>query len=81
MTGFVTLPVKSTISTLIHETRDRFLGVRRARVMTAPGAPELQDFPPLHEFCLVNRSYIVACIETRPQMTETAPRVAERESV
>jgi hypothetical protein len=49
--------------------------------MTAPGAPELQDFPPLHEFCLVNRSYIAACIETRAQVPETTPRVPERETV
>lgn len=80
VTGFVTVPVNSTISTFIHETQARFIGVGRCRIMAAPGAPSLQDFPALHEFCLVNRSYITACIETRPQMATSAPLTAERES-
>jgi hypothetical protein len=81
VTGFVTVRANSSISSFIHETQDRFIGVRQARIMTAPGAPALQDFPDLLAFCLVNRGYIAACIEARPQLPQAAPAPADRESM
>jgi hypothetical protein len=81
VTGFVTVRASYTLTALIHETPDRFIGVRQARIMTAPGGPGLPDFPDLLAFCLVNRGYIAAFIEARPQLPQAAPAPADRESV
>jgi hypothetical protein len=81
VTGFVAVRANSTVSALIHETPDRFIAVRQARIMAPPGAPDLQAFPDLLAFCLVNRAYIAACIETRPQLPQATPVAPDRESV
>jgi len=63
--GFVTVPLQSTISSFIHESKARFLGVSQARLV--PTHPSFRtDQGPVVPFCMVNRDYIVACIETRP---------------
>jgi hypothetical protein len=56
LTGLVRVPVSATITSFMHESRNRFLPVARARISG--------DFEAEHPLCLVNRSYVVACIET-----------------
>jgi hypothetical protein len=65
LTGFVRVPVTATIASFIHESRNRFLAVTQARIIHNDVGTSLGDFEGMHAFCLVNRSYIVACIETR----------------
>jgi hypothetical protein len=65
LTGFVRVPVNATIASFIHESHNRFLAVTQARVIQNDVGTSLGDFEGMHPFCLVNRSYIVACIETR----------------
>ena len=65
LTGFVRVPVNATIASFIHESRSRFLAVTQARITHNDLGTELGDFEGVHAFCLVNRSYVVACIETR----------------
>ncbi|HVB76885.1 MAG TPA: hypothetical protein VNI34_03645 [Candidatus Nitrosotalea sp.] len=63
--GFVTVPMQATISSFIHETRARFLNVSQARLFPTHSSFRTQLGPAL-DFCMVNREYIVACVETRP---------------
>jgi len=65
LTGFVRVPVNSTIASFIHESRNRFLAVSQARIIHNDVGTALGDFEGMHPFCLVNRAYVVACIETR----------------
>jgi hypothetical protein len=65
LTGFIRVPVNSTIASFIHESRGRFLAVTQARIIHKDIGTGLGDFEGMHPFCLVNRAYIVACIETR----------------
>lgn len=68
--GFVTLPLQATMSTFIHETRQRFLAVQQARLVATPDA--FSTDTGMLPCCLVNRDHIVACVETRPG-TRRAP--------
>jgi hypothetical protein len=73
LTGFVRVPVNATVPSFIHESRSRFLAVTQARITHNDIGTELGDFEGVHDFCLVNRAYIVACIETRArEAAETA---------
>jgi len=76
LTGFVRVPVTATIASFIHESRNRFLSVSQARIIHNDVGTALGDFEGMHPFCLVNRSYVVACIETR---TREAPAAATPE--
>jgi len=68
VTGFATVPMQATISSFIHESRARFLAVSDARLMPTPNG--FQADPGLHPFCLVNRNYIVACVEAAARPIE-----------
>ena len=59
------VPVNSTIASFIHESRNRFLAVSQARIIHNDVGTALGDFEGMQPFCLVNRAYVVACIETR----------------
>jgi hypothetical protein len=75
VTGFIRVPVNATIASFIHVSRARFLAVTQARVARIDAASGLGAFEGVHDFCLVNRAYIVACIETRtPDASEPAPQ-------
>ena len=65
VTGFVTVPGNATLSSFIHERRSRFIPVNGARILpiSSHASVELTDFAVLHEFCLVNRDYVIACAE------------------
>jgi hypothetical protein len=76
LTGFVRVPLRATISSFIHESRSRFLAVTEARIMRTDIEADLGDFEGTHSLCLVNRSYVVACIETR---VREAPEPVARE--
>ena len=65
VTGFVLVPLHATLSTFIHDTATRFLSVSQAHVATIKGGARIDDLGGSHQFCLVNREFIVACIETR----------------
>jgi hypothetical protein len=75
LTGFVRVPVNATIPSFIHESRNRFIPVSQARITHNDVATELGDFEGVHPFCLVNRGYVVACIEARTR--EAVDSVAE----
>ena len=75
VTGFVRVPVNATMSSFIHASRSRFLAVNQARVGAIGSDAGLGDFEGMHDFCLVNRSFVVACIETRtPEAADPAPQ-------
>ena len=65
LTGFVRVPVNATIASFIHESHNRFIAVTEARIIQNDVGTSLGDFEGRHPFCLVNRAYVVACIETR----------------
>ena len=62
--GFINVPLQATISSFIHETNARFLAVSNARLVPTENGFNVAS-EAIHRFCLVNRTYIVACIETR----------------
>jgi hypothetical protein len=66
VTGFVRLPTQETMSAFIHESRGRFLPISQARVMASPVNLPIDGYEGLFDFCLLNRSYVIACVETRP---------------
>jgi len=74
VTGFVNLPVNATLSTFIHERHSRFIAVNGARILpiSSHASVQLTDFAVLHEFCLVNRDYVIACIEAPPSSSDQA---------
>ncbi len=76
VTGFVRVPTQETMSAFIHESRNRFLAVNQARVIARPVDMPLEGYGGLFEFCLVNRAYIIGCVETRPELPgATGPRM------
>ena len=77
VTGFVQVPLHATISAFIHETRTRFLSVSQARVVATKGGARIDDLGDFHPFCLVNREYVIACIETK---VATMPNIDEASS-
>ena len=64
-TGFVQVPLHTTISTFMYEMRTRFLSLNQARVLSTKGGIKIDDGGDFHEFCLVNREYVTACIEIK----------------
>ena len=65
VTGFITVPMQMTVPAFMHESRARFLAMSEALVMPQAGGAPLQDFQEIHQFCLLNRDHLIACIETR----------------
>lgn len=65
VTGFITVPTQMTVPAFMHESRARFLAMSDALVMPQAGGAALVDFQEIHQFCLLNRDHLIACIETR----------------
>lgn len=66
VTGFLKVPLQSTVRSYIQTTRGRFLAVTQARIMAGPAGMRPGDLEGTCEFCLVNRGQLIACTETRP---------------
>ena len=69
VTGFLKVPVQSTVAAFIHGSRSRFLAVTQAHILAAPGAPPPGELEGAQPFCLVNREHVVACSEARPAVS------------
>jgi hypothetical protein len=68
VTGFIRIPLHSTMAGFLHQTTTRFLAVTQARLVPTDGRLWLESSELVHDFCLVNRALIMACIEARPLM-------------
>ena len=80
VTGFATVPLQATISSFIHETNARFLAVKDARLTPTARGYVPENLDTIHEFCMVNREHIVACVETRPVMQQSPARPVSQET-
>ena len=65
VTGVVQVPLHATISAFVYEMKTRFLSLNQARVVSTKGGAKIDDLGDFHDFCLVNREYVTACIEIK----------------